>query len=74
MSATDIHGLMDDAMTDPALAHSFRADPEAVLDEYDLTEEEREVLLRGDQNEIRYLLEDEVDGPEAAFRDLIITS
>lgn len=59
---------MDSAMEDPTLAHRFRADPEAVLDQYDLTEEERATLLSGDQNDVADLVSGD-DSPAAAYRD-----
>lgn len=71
MSSSDIERLLDETMKDPALAHRFRADPGSVLDEYDLTEEEREALVEGDQNGIRYLLKGEEDSLQAEWRQAI---
>lgn len=59
--------LMDDTMKDPAMADRLRADPESVLDDYDLTEDERKMVEEADQNGIRYLMKDGQDATTASY-------
>ena len=40
-------------MSDEAFLDRFRADPEGALNEYDLSDDEREALAAGDERRIR---------------------
>ncbi len=55
MSET-IKAVLDRAMSDDSFLRTFRSDPEAALDEYDLTETEREALVAGDERAIKEIL------------------
>lgn len=55
MSET-IKAVLDRAMSDDSFLQTFRADPEEALDDYDLTEDEREALLAGDERAVKQLL------------------
>ena len=67
MSATAITGVLDRTMTDEAFLDRFRADPEAALADYDLTDEEVAALREGDEIGIR-----EAAGIELADWDIAI--
>ena len=55
MSET-IKTVLDRAMSDESFLQHFRADPEDALDEYDLSEAEREALVAGDEQSVNELL------------------
>lgn len=54
-------------MNVPDFAARLRTDPEGVVDEYDLTEDERAKVLSGDQNELRYLEKEDEDATVFSF-------
>jgi len=55
MSET-INAVLNRVMSDESFLQRFRADPQEALDEYDLSEDEREALLAGDDQEVNELL------------------
>lgn len=48
--------VLNRAMSDESFLQAFRANPEDALDEFDLSEDEREALLAGDEHEVNELL------------------
>lgn len=56
MVEATIHDVLERSMSDPAFVDSFKADPEAAITEYDLSETEETALLSQDQNKINGVL------------------
>jgi hypothetical protein len=48
MSKQDIKKVLDRTMQDEESLDQFRADPDAVLEEYDISEEDKQMLKRGE--------------------------
>ncbi len=60
MSSDGVRDAIHSAMQDETFLDEFRADPEAALAEFDLTDEERAALASGDSDRIRGITDDEM--------------
>lgn len=50
--------MMNRAMNDESFLDHFRANPESVLEDFDLNEDERDALMSRDDDEVRDVLGD----------------
>ena len=60
--AAEMADFLNRVSSDPALLHRFEADPDAVLDTTDLSDEHKAILKSGDADEIRAALGDQSVG------------
>jgi hypothetical protein len=58
MSVSQAHSVLEDAMDDRIMADRLQENPEAVLEEYDVDDEEKEALMSGKEGRIRDILGD----------------
>lgn len=62
MSTQNLTDVVAQSMKDPAFADRFRADPEGVLGNHDLTETELNALKAGDQQKLDEIIDQRAGG------------
>lgn len=62
MSTQTLSDVVAQSMSDPAFADRFRANPEKMLGDHDLTNEELSALKAGDQQKLDELIQEESGG------------
>lgn len=66
--------LIKKSIDDPMFTDKLRHNPEAALDEFDLTDEEREAIERGDPRKIREMIKGSSDAEAAIIVILALTT